>query len=162
MPFTREQAFDALSRWQPAPVFLDAYRLKRLPENLDIFFGAPEEFFLAPETQALYTQERFIPILDNGNFNLVLFDDPDANHLIEVAIEDPKDATRFLNWQQFLAHLLLNIGESFDDNDRIRRIATLIQFRYVDDLFTLWEQVGELPYDEYRSGCQSFVARLDG
>ena len=161
MPFSREQAYDALVRWQPAPIFLESYRSNRLPENLDIFCGPPEEFFLSPESQTIYTHERIIPILDNGNFDLVVFDDPAADQLMQIPIEDPTDITRFLNWQQYLAHLMLRVGESVDDDHRIRRIADLIHFRYVDRLFDLWERVGHSPYDEYMQSCRSFVAELD-
>jgi hypothetical protein len=30
-----------------APVFSESYRAKRLPENLSIYFGPPEEYFMA-------------------------------------------------------------------------------------------------------------------
>jgi hypothetical protein len=40
----------------------------RLPENLDVYFGAPEEFFLAPDTLPPYTRGRLVPVLDDGNF----------------------------------------------------------------------------------------------
>ncbi|MCC9641601.1 hypothetical protein LOC71_04895 [Rhodopirellula sp. JC740] len=161
MPITRQHASDALARWQPAPVFLDSYRTKQLPENLDIYFGPPEEFFLSPDTQILYTADRIVPILDNGNFDLVLFDDPDANQLIYLALEDPDEVTRFRNWQQYLAHLMLDIGESCDDDDRIRRIADLVQFRHINELFVLWERVGDLPYDQHEQECRAFVETLD-
>lgn len=161
MPFTREQALDALARWRPASVFLESYRSKRLPENLHVYFGPPEEFFLSPDTQTLYTRDRIIPILDNGNLDLVLFDDPKTNQLIYLPVEEPDDVTRFCNWQQYLAHLLLGVGESCDDNDRIRRMADLLDFHYVDDLFALWETVGDSPYDEYERDCSAFVDGLE-
>ena len=161
MPFTREQALDALARWQPASVFLESYRSKRLPENLEIYFGPPEEFFLSPESQTLYTKDRIVPILDNGNFDLVLFDDPDTNQLIYLPVEEPDQVTRFRNWQQYLAHLLLRVGESCVDEAHIRRMADLVQFRYVNELFTLWERAGNLPYDEYERDCLAFVETLN-
>jgi hypothetical protein len=69
MPFTREQAFAGLASLNPAPVFLDSYRNRHLVENVEIYFGPPEEFFIAPETQALYTRDRLVPILDDENFS---------------------------------------------------------------------------------------------
>ena len=53
MAFTREQAYDALASLDPASVFLEWYRVKRLHEDLDLYLGPPEEFFIAPDTQAL-------------------------------------------------------------------------------------------------------------
>lgn len=38
MAFTRENAFDSLTSLKPAAVFLDSYRVKPLPKNLDIYF----------------------------------------------------------------------------------------------------------------------------
>ncbi len=58
---TREQAQAARASLNPAPIFLDAYRSQRLPLNLDIFVGVPEEFFLAPDTETAYTGGRLIP-----------------------------------------------------------------------------------------------------
>jgi hypothetical protein len=161
MPFTRNQALDALARWRPAPVFLHSYRTKRQPENLQIYFGPPEEFFLSPDTQLVYTQDRIVPILDNGNFELVLFDDPNMNQLVYLPIEEPNDVTRFSSWQQYLANLLLGVGESCDDDDSVRRMADLVEFRYVDELFALWEHVGDLPYEQYERDCRAFVQGLN-
>lgn len=161
MPFTREQALDALARWRPAPVFLDSYRSKQLPEHLDIYFGPPEEFFLAPDTQFLYTQDRIVPILDNGNFDLVLFDDPNVNQLLYLPIEEPADVTRFSNWQQYLGNLLLGVGESCDDDDSIWRMADLVEFGYMEELFALWERVGDLPHEQYERDCRAFVEGLN-
>jgi hypothetical protein len=152
---------DASARWRPAPVFLDAYRSKQLPENLDIYFGPPEEFFLAPDTQFLYTQDRIVPILDNGNFDLVLFDDPNGNQLLYLPIEEPADVTRFSNWQQYLGNLVLGVGESCDDDDSIWRMADLVEFGYTEELFALWERVGELPHEQYERDCRAFVERLN-
>jgi hypothetical protein len=160
MPFTREQALAALARWRPAPVFLESYQSRRLPENLDIYFGPPEELFLAPETQALYTKDVIIPILDDGNFDCVLFDDPAANQLVELPVEEPDDVTRFANWQQYLARLMMSVGESRDDDDQVRRIADLVEFRYTDELFAFWERIDGLAYDEYERTRRAFIAGL--
>ena len=161
MPFSREHAFDALARLRPAPVFLDSYRLKQLSEHLDIYFGPPEEFFLAPDTQFHYTQDRIVPILDNGNFDLVLFDDPNVNQLLYLSIEEPAVVTRFYNWQQYLGNLLLDVGESCDDHDSIWRIADLVEFGYTEELFALWERVGDLPQEQYERDCRVFVDGLN-
>ena len=161
MPFIRNQALDALAHWEPATVFLDSCRLNRLPENLDIYFGPPEEFFLSPDTQFLYTQDLFVPILDNGNFDLVLLDDPNVNQLFYLPIEEPNDVTRFSNWQQYLGNLLLGICESLDDDDGVRRVADLVDFRYVEELFALWKRVGNLPYEQYERDCRAFVQGLN-
>ncbi|MCA9152524.1 MAG: hypothetical protein KDA92_24645, partial [Planctomycetales bacterium] len=84
-----------------------------------------------------------------------------ANQLVYLPVEEPDEVTRFRNWQQYLAHLMLDIGESCDDDDRIRRMADLIQFRYVNELFALWERVGDLPCDQYERECRAFVETLE-
>jgi len=161
MPFTRAQALNALRTWNPAPVFLDAYATKHLPENLDIYVGPPEEFFLAPDTQARYTKNRVIPVLDDGNFGLVIFHDPDDRILIECDVETPDEIRHtYNNWQQYLAGLMLRIGDSVDDDHRIRRMAELVAFKHTDELLQLWRSIGDLPYADYERSCDAFVAGL--
>lgn len=129
MAFTREQAYAALASLNPAPVFLESYRVKPLPENLDIYFGPPEEFFIAPDTQELYTRNRLIPILDDGNFGQVTFLDPDTRELVQMYVESPEESrTVFRHWQDYLADLMARLGETVDDDDRFRRMAELVGF----------------------------------
>ena len=161
MPFSRAQALNALRTWNPAPVFLDAYATKHLPENLDIYFGPPEEFFLAPDTQARYTKNRLIPLLDDGNFGLVIFHDPDRRILIELDVEAPDEVRHsYQNWQQYLAGLMLRIGESIDDDHRVSRMADLVGFKHAADLLELWRLIADLPHAEYERSCAAFVAGL--
>ena len=117
MPFTREQAYRALAALKPAPIFLQSYEVKQLPENLDIYFGPPEEFFIAPDTQELYTHGRLVPILDDGHFGLVTLCDPAARTLLQMDVESPEDKTVFRHWQQYLAELMIRIAESIDSDD---------------------------------------------
>ena len=134
--FTREQAFDALSSLKPAAIFLDSYRVKPLPENLDIYFGPPEEFFIAPDTQEVYTCNRLVPLLEDGNFGLVTFLDPDTRELVQMDVESPDESpATFRHWQQYLAALMIRIGEAADEDERVRRIAKLIGFAHTDELF---------------------------
>jgi hypothetical protein len=136
MAFTREQAFAALASLNPAQVFLNSYNVKPLAENLDIYFGPPEEFFIAPETQELYTHNRLVPILDDGNFGLVLLLNPETRELVQMDVESPPEVRAvFQHWQQYLAELMIGIGESVDDDGRVRRIADLIGFAHTDQLF---------------------------
>jgi hypothetical protein len=136
MPFTREQACAALASLDPAAVFLDSYRVRSLTENLDIDFGPPEEFFIAPDTQALYTRGRFIPILDDGNSGIVTFLDPDTRTLIQIDVESPNEQrAHFNHWQQYLAELMVRVGESVDSDDRVRRVADLVGFDHTQELF---------------------------
>jgi hypothetical protein len=131
--FTREQAYDALASLKPAKVFLSSYSVKPLPENLDIYFGPPEEFFIATDTQEPYTHGRLVPILDDGNFGLVTFLDPKTGNLVEVDVESPdKDRATFHDWQHYLADLMNRIEESVDDDEQVRRMARLIGFAHTD------------------------------
>jgi hypothetical protein len=133
MAFTREQAFAALASLKPAPVFLDSYRVRPLPENLDIYLGPPEEFFIAPDSQELYIRNRLIPILDDGNFRLVTFLDPGSGELVQMDVESPGECRAvFRHWQQYLTELMIRVGESMDDDDRLRRIAKFIGFAHTE------------------------------
>lgn len=157
MPFTREQALAALRLWNPAPVFLDSYASRKLPEHLDIFFGPPEEFFIAPDTQDVYTGGRLVPILDDGNFGLITFHDA-AGTLVEKDIEAPDETqATYRNWQQYLAGLMLRIGEAVDDDDRVRRIAGLVGLRFTEELFLFWQRSTHLSGEEYHQARREFV-----
>lgn len=150
MAFTRDQAYDALSSLNPAPVFLESYRVRKLPENLDIYFGPPEEFFIAPDTQEIYTRGQLIPILDDGNFGLVLFLDPATGALIQIDVESPDEArATYRHWQQYLADLMVRVGESVDDDDRARRIAILIGFSHTKELFEYFDRTQSISGDAW-------------
>jgi hypothetical protein len=158
---TRKQAFEALKALNPAPVFLQSYQDERLPENLDIFFRPPEELFLAPETQTAYTQGRLIPILDDGNFGIVTFYDPSTGSLIQKDVESPAEIrAQFHNWQQYLAHLVVRIAETVDDETRVERMATLLQFKYCNEVFAFLDEVATEPYERYHSKRQKFISDL--
>jgi len=127
---SREQAFAVLARLRVAPIFLESYRSPRLPENLDIVFGPPEEFFLGPEDQDAYTEGRLIPILDDGNFGVVTFYDPHDHTFVQKDVESPDERlTTFANWQQCLADLMIRIYENNEDDDQVLRIADLVGFK---------------------------------
>lgn len=150
MAFTREQAYAALASLNPAQVFLESYQVKSLPENLDIYFGPPEEFFIAPDTQQLYTRNRLIPILDDGNFGLVTFLDPDTRELLQMDVESPGDSQAvFRHWQQYLAGLMIHVGESMDDDNGVRYIAELVGFAHLEELFDHFARTAELSGDAW-------------
>lgn len=130
MPFSRDEAYRTLAALNPAAVFLEAYHAERLPENLDLFFRPPEEFFLAPDSQARYTDGHWVPVLDDGSFNLITFCDPVTGALRQMHIESPGNVrTTFPNWDAFLADLMTRVMESVDDDERLDRIAELIGYR---------------------------------
>jgi hypothetical protein len=158
---TREQAQAALAALNPAPIFLDAYRSQRLPLNLDIYFGPPEEFFLAPDTGAAYTGGRLIPILDDGNFGIITFYDPDSGALVQKDIESPHDIlATFENWQQYLADLMIRIVETIEDDEEVGVIADLIGFRHYTELMEFLEEQPEEPFDQYHERKREFIERL--
>lgn len=157
MAFTREHAYGALASLNPAPVFLESYRVKSLPENLDIYFGPPEEFFIAPDTQEIYTRNHLVPILDDGNFGLVLFLDPHTKELVQMDIESPDEFRAvFRHWQQYLADLMLRVGESVDEDNRVRRIAVLVGFAYPDELFEFFARTQALSGDAWWEARRQF------
>ncbi len=157
MAFSREQAYAALGSLKPAQVFLDSYRVRPFPENLDLYFGPPEEFFVAPDTQERYTPNRLIPVLDDGTFGLVTFLDPSSSQLVQMAIESPDEAcATFQHWQQWLADLMIRIGESVDDDERVRRMAELVGFTHLDELFDYFTRTRELKGDASREARRRF------
>lgn len=158
----RNQALDTLKSLNPAPVFLEAYRKSRLPHNLDIYFRPPEEFFLAPESQDAYTEGRLIPILDDGNFDLVTFYDPNDGSLLLIDIESPGEVRRkFENWRQYLGWLMIRIGETVDDDSKVRAMATCIGFEFVDQLFGFFQRCERNePYEVYNRRERQFIAQL--
>jgi len=161
MTFTRDQAYQALASLNPAPIFLEAYRTIRLPEDLDIFFGPPEEFFIAPDSQELYTEGRLIPLLDDGQFQRVLLLDPTTRNLVRISIESPEEVHDTFNcWPQYLADLMIRLGESMDDVEKLRRIAGLIQFPHLEATLTFLDEVAALPYAEYEKRKQEFIRSI--
>jgi len=161
MALTRQQALDTLALWKPAPIFLQVYEVPRLPEQLDIYFGPPEEFFLDPSVQQDYTFGRLVPILDDGNFGLITLSDPQAQSLLQVDLETP-EATRavFVTWQQYLGDLMIRIGESVDDDERLRRISDLVEFTALDELFAFFELSSELRGTNYEILKKRFLEDL--
>jgi hypothetical protein len=159
--FTREEAYAELASLKPANVFLESYRVKRLPENLDIYFGPPEEFFIAPDTQEPYTHNRLIPILDDGNFDLVTFLDPGTRELVQIDVESPEEARMvFKHWQQYLADLTVRVGEVVDDDSRVRRMAELVGFTYIDALFEYFTSTQELSGNAWREARRLFPLKI--
>lgn len=161
MAFTREQAYASLASLNPAPIFLESYRVSSLPENLDIYFGPPEEFFFAPDTQEVYTGKRLIPILDDGNFGLVTFLDPGTRELVQMDVESPAESRSvFWHWQQYLADLMIRVGESVDDDSQVRRMAELVGFSHTDELFDHFARTGVLSGDEWWEARRLFPLNI--
>jgi hypothetical protein len=159
---TREEAFAALASLNPAPVFLESYRSERLPNNLYICFGPPEEFFLAPETQDSYTEGLLIPILDNGNFDLVTFLDPATRSLVQKYVEEPAHVQAvFTNWQQYLADLFIRMTEGiFDDDSEARLGGVSIGFAHIEETLRFLDRMTGLASEEYYAARAEFIASI--
>jgi hypothetical protein len=161
MAFTRAQAYETLAALHPAPVFLQAYEVKRLPEDLDIYFGPPEEFFLAPETQEPYTRGRLVPLLDDGNFGVVTFYDLATRSLVQIDVESPDEVrATFWCWQQYLADLVIEVAESVESDERLRRMAELMQFRCTTELLAVLHRAADLPPQEYQAARRQFLSSI--
>ena len=158
---TRDEALAALLSLDPAPIFGESYRQKQLPENLDIYFGPPEEFFLASDTQSPYTDGGLIPILDDGNFGIVTFLDPKTRTIVQKDVESPfEEYARFQNWQQYLGSLVINMAESIDDDERLERMADLVGFKYLEEALALLDSLGNARYEETERAKAGFLATL--
>jgi hypothetical protein len=158
---TREHAFEILASLKPSPVFLEAYRTPRLPEDLDIYFGCPEEFFLAPETLPAYTEGRLVPILDDGSFDTVTFYDSASGGLVQKSVESPREiVATFANWPQYIVHLMIRIAESVDDDDQLRRMGDLIGFRHFDQLMEFFAVGRNETFEEFQRRKLQFIQSL--
>jgi len=158
---TRDEALAALLSLDPAPVFGESYRQKQLPENLDIHFGPPEEFFLASDTQSPYTDGGLIPILDDGNFGIVTFLEPKTRTIVQKDVESAfEEYPRFQNWQQYLGSLVINMAESIDDDERLERMADLVGFKYLEETLSLLDSLGNAPWEETQRAKAGFLAGL--
>jgi hypothetical protein len=166
MPFTRDQAYQALASLNPAPVFLQAYRSEELPEGAELYFGPPEEYFDAVDATASKAKsspsahERRIPILDDGNFGMVTFLDLDTRELVQIDMDAPDEPSMvFKHWQQYLADVLLQVADAEDD-DRVRRIAELIGFQHTDKLLLFLEDAESMDSDTWWDARTRFTLSL--
>jgi hypothetical protein len=158
---TRDEAHRTLELLGVAPIFLHSYSTRPLPRNLDIFFGPPEELFLEPETQGVYTEGRLIPILDDGNFGLVTFYDPRDKSLIQKDVETPGEIqARYRNWQQYLADLLMRIAEVIEDENELKDIAQLVGFRHLAETLACLDRLAAKSDNEWNRGKEQFIAEL--
>ncbi|NNJ26435.1 hypothetical protein [Alienimonas chondri] len=142
-PATRADGRAALSRWNPAPFFLELYDKSTsrrritwddpVAELASFSVGVPDELFIAPGSQQHHTRGVLIPLLDNGNFDEVLFDDS-AGGLVSMLVEDETVRIQFVNWDQYLAYLMIQISEAVDDDATLLRIGQLIGFAHTTTL----------------------------
>ena len=83
-----------------------------------------------------------MPLLDDGNFGLVLFAGPKPGELVRISIEGPDEGrVWFRHWQQYLADLMIRIAEAIDDDKRIHRIADHVGFQHAAELFDYFRRV---------------------
>jgi hypothetical protein len=158
---TREQARESLARFNAAPVFLDAYVYKRLPLRLDTYFRPPEPFFRPPDAPSEYLEGRLIPILDDGNFGIITFYNPANGVLVQKDVEAPREVlATFSNWQQYLADLMIRAAESSEDDERLRQISELIEFRYFDALMAFFNAHEHEAHYEYQRHKAEFIAGI--
>jgi hypothetical protein len=87
----------------------------------------------------------------------VLFLDPDADALVLIDIESPGQVrSTFRHWQQYLAHLMIQVAESEESDDRIRRIAELIGFAHTRELFEYFDRMQNLSDDAWWEARRQF------
>lgn len=61
-------------------------------------------------------------------------------------IESPHETRATLaNWQQYLTDLMIRIAGSIDDDDRLRRLADLIGFKYFNELMGFFDACRDRP-----------------
>jgi hypothetical protein len=81
---------------------------------------------------------------------------PQSRGIIKKSFEEPSSRLEaFQSWGQFVADLMIRIGEVIDDDeDRLRRIAALVGFRHVEELIEFLPRP-----DRYDGGEEDVVRR---
>jgi hypothetical protein len=158
---TRAEVLGWIRRLGLADVFCRLYLREPVPYHLDVHFGCPEELFSPTGQQSTFTEGGLIPLLDDGNFGLILLFDPLSGQFIEKDIEGGGEVqTRYDNWQQYLAELMIRIADSGADDEKLRGIAEMVGFRYLAETLQFLDSCGNLPFDEYHRRKEAFRMQL--
>ena len=64
--------------------------------------------------------------------------------------------------QQYLGSLVINMAESIDDDERLRRMSDLVGYKYFEETLTLLNSLGDAPHEEYQRAKTDFLATLRG
>ncbi|MBX3231711.1 MAG: hypothetical protein KIT84_23205 [Labilithrix sp.] len=156
MPNDRSHSLRVLASLKPAQVFLDAYTTTRLPQDLSLFFRAPEYFWsLTPPDDF-----TLVALLDDGGDEVVTFYDPATRAIVTKDLQDfENDFDRFASWNQFVGALMLRIAEGSVASANAPRIATLLGFPHLDRLLAFARSSNNDPatYDTER---RLFLATL--
>lgn len=148
---SRVESLATLESLGVADIFAHSYRSKKLPFSLDIYFGPPEEFFIASDTQETYTEGRLVPLLDDGNFGSVIFFDPETGAFLKKYVESlGEPPIVFTSWQQYLADLVIRIAESGVDDAELEQIATAIDFLHLDRTLAFMNAADDDDWSERR------------
>lgn len=159
----REEGYSWLQALGVARVFLESYRVRRLPEDLDNRFGPPEEFFtLDSSSQSDYDEGgRLVALLDDGNFDAILFFDRLRGDFVLKDVEIPSRVQRrFASWQQYLATLVRDLWEAERSDAALGRVAELIGFSHLPATISLLERVNESSDSEREAAWQAFIDGL--
>jgi hypothetical protein len=71
-------------------------------------------------------------------------------------VHDESRAT-FLHWQQYLADLMIRIGESVDDDEQVHRMAKLVGFAHTDELFAYFARTKAWSDDAWWEARRKFL-----
>ena len=116
---------------------------------------------MAPDQQDRYTQGGLTPLLDDGNFGLVLFFEPATGGFVEKDVERPDDVRhRYENWHQYLANQVIRMAESGVSDERLQSISSEIGFRHLAAAIQFLDRCGDLPADEFERQRQEFLTSV--
>jgi len=135
--------------------------------DISIFIGCPTEYFLlSTDQQRIYSKDLLIPIVDNGNFDSVVFHDPKANYFIELSAEDPFNPKgKFKNFNQVIFNVFCRVCESYESINEIKDLCVDLE---ILDSFKKWydfvKELNKLSYSDYnlrkREIIESIVRRI--
>lgn len=145
-------------------IVLDAFDRKRLPYNLDIQFGFPSQvFYHGPMGYGFYSQHPVTPIWVGDHSVAAYHHDPVRQGYFRFDFEGgEEEAPVAMNWQQLLVKEFKFLWEAVTPDDRLRELANLFGFKYVELLIS---ELSEAKLDTSERDTvwyESFLKRVEG
>ncbi len=132
---SRDDARNLIIELRLPAIVLDIFDGRPGPEPLDLWLGAPDTYYMLPPGQeSAYAPDRLVPLLDDGNSYAFLAYDRLRHGFVWFDIESRVDpeALKCRSWPEIVATLLVSQWESEYEDDRLREIAALLEFKAID------------------------------
>jgi hypothetical protein len=148
-------------------IVLDDFDGKPLPYNLDLHFREPYPIFLiGAEGQAAYGQGGITPIwTGRGDYTIVAYHHaPARKGFFRFDIETPEKEEQppGLSWQQVLVKEFKFLWELEWTDERLREVADLFGFKYIDLLIAGLSQAKLDTFEKDAAWYCSFLKNVSG